>query len=300
MRPMSDNVTSGPAPCPRPDPGPTIALLRASNGSATFWLNVGNRSVASGGPAGFLEGDCGLPQPQCSDALSLGEGRGPTRSPASTQGTRLGVRVQKRARRLGQRAKPGSGLPRTERPDCLSSQIPPDCRTHPGGGRLGDWREFLPVASRFRSDRTQGKTPVAGLELISTFAGSHRWPSLSPDGRMVAFVSDAAGTPQVWVKNLGGGVPIQITFGDLPALRPRWSARGDRIIYSVRGGGIWSVAPLGGEPRRIVENGWNADLSPDGQRLVFERPGQILTANADGSEVVPLPGLQREVHPLLR
>ena len=88
------------------------------------------------------------------------------------------------------------------------------------------------LASRSHEDRTQGKTPVVGLELISTFAGSHRWPSVSPDGRMVAFVSDAAGTPQVWVKNLGGGVPIQITFGDLPALRPRWSARGDRIIYS--------------------------------------------------------------------
>ena len=153
------------------------------------------------------------------------------------------------------------------------------------------------VASRFRSDRGQGNAPVAGLELISTFAGSHRWPSLSPDGRLVAFVSDATGTPQVWVKNLGGGVPIQITFGDLPALRPRWSARGDRIIYSVRGGGIWSVAPLGGEPRRIVENGWNADLSPDGQRLAFERQGQILTANADGSEVIPLPGLQTKLTP---
>ena len=153
------------------------------------------------------------------------------------------------------------------------------------------------VASRFRPDRAQGNTPVAGLELISTFAGSHRWPSLSPDGRMVAFISDAAGTPQVWVKNLGGGVPIQITFGDLPAVRPRWSAHGDRIIYSVRGGGIWSVAPLGGEPRRIVENGWNAELSPDGQRLVFERSGQILIAKADGSEVVPLTGLPMRFMP---
>ena len=153
------------------------------------------------------------------------------------------------------------------------------------------------IASRSHTDRTQGKTPVAGLELISTFAGSHRWPSLSPDGRMVAFVSDAAGTPQVWVKNLGGGVPIQITFGDLPALRPRWSAHGDRIIYSMRGGGIWSVAPLGGEPRRILENGWNADLSPDGQRLVFERSEPVLTAKADGSEVEALPGLQRKFIP---
>jgi acyl-CoA synthetase (AMP-forming)/AMP-acid ligase II len=28
-----------------------------------------------------------------------------------------------------------------------------------------------------------------------------------------------------------GGTPIQITFGDLPAVRPRWSAQGDRIIW---------------------------------------------------------------------
>jgi len=153
------------------------------------------------------------------------------------------------------------------------------------------------VASRSRPDGAQGRTPVAGLELVSTFAGSHRWPSLSPDGRMMAFVSDANGTPQVWVKSLGSGIPIQITFGDLPAIRPRWSASGDRIIYSVRGGGIWSVAPLGGESRRIVEHGWNAELSPDGKRLVFERPEQILIANADGTNVVPMPGLERKSIP---
>ena len=105
VRPMSDNVTSGPASLPATRPGSYNALPRASNGSATLWLNVGNRTFASGRPAGFLEGDCGLPQPQCSDASSLGKGRGPTRSPSSAQGTRVGVRVQERARRLGQRAK---------------------------------------------------------------------------------------------------------------------------------------------------------------------------------------------------
>ena len=78
------------------------------------------------------------------------------------------------------------------------------------------------------------------------------------------------------------GDPIQITFGDLPAVRPRWSAQGDRIIYSRSGGGIWSVPPLGGEPRQIVKDGWNADVSPDGRRLVFERAGQIFIAGADG------------------
>ena len=142
-------------------------------------------------------------------------------------------------------------------------------------------------------------TSVANLELISTFEGSHRWPSFSPDGRTIAFVSDAGGTPQVWVKNLDGGDAIQLTSGELPASRPRWSPQGDRIIYSVRGSGIWSVTPLSGEPRRVVEDGWNGELSPDGRRLVFERAGQILVANADGSDVVPLSGLPRRLMPYM-
>ena len=136
---------------------------------------------------------------------------------------------------------------------------------------------------------------VTGLELISTFAGSHRWPSLSPDGSMVAFVSDAGGTPQVWIKNLANGDPIQITFGGLPAVRPRWSARGGQIIYSRRGGGIWSVPILGGEPRQIVAEGWNADVSPDGRRLVFERAGGIFVAGADGVDASQLPRPPRQL-----
>jgi len=143
----------------------------------------------------------------------------------------------------------------------------------------------------------QRSAHVATLELISSFAGSHRWPALSPDGRMLAFVSDAAGTPQVWVKNLSSGDPIQITFGDRPVVRPQWAARGDRIIFSIQGGGIWSVAPLGGGPRRIVEHGWNADLSPDGERLVFERRSQVWVAKADGTGITPLSDLPQAVMP---
>jgi Tol biopolymer transport system component len=138
---------------------------------------------------------------------------------------------------------------------------------------------------------TEPVAPIANLELISTFPGTHRWPSFSPDGRMVAFVSDAGGTPQVWVKNLASGDPVQVTFGELPTVRPQWSPQGDRIVYSIVGNGIWSVAPLGGEPRRIINEGWNGELSPDGRRLVFERRGQILLSRADGSDVVALSGL---------
>ena len=150
---------------------------------------------------------------------------------------------------------------------------------------------------RSHRDGAQRPAHVAAFELISSFAGSHRWPALSPHGRMLAFVSDAAGTPQVWVKNLSSGDPIQITFGDRPVVRPRWVAAGDRIIFSIQGGGIWSVAPLGGAPRRIVEQGWNADLSRDGERLVFERWGQVWVAKADGTGITALSELPKAVTP---
>ena len=153
------------------------------------------------------------------------------------------------------------------------------------------------VARGFRQERSGQDAYLASLELISTFSGSHRWPSLSPDGRRLAFVSDAGGTPQVWIKNLATGDPVQLTFGDVPASRPRWSPQGDRIVYSTVGNGIWSVPSLGGEPRQIIRDGRNADLSRDGRRLVFERAGEIFIAGADGSGTRVLPRRPRSLNP---
>jgi serine/threonine protein kinase len=123
--------------------------------------------------------------------------------------------------------------------------------------------------------------------LISTFPGSHRATSFSPDGSMIAFISEVGGASQVWIKNLAQGDPLQITSGDLPAHRPRWSPKTDQILFS-RGKGwaqdIWTVPPLGGTPRKIIERGRNPNWSWDGTRLVFEKDDQIWTAKADGTE----------------
>jgi Tol biopolymer transport system component len=145
------------------------------------------------------------------------------------------------------------------------------------------------VPRGFRPGQSRQDAHLARLELISTFSGSHRWPSLSPDGRRLALVSDAGGTPQVWIENLATGETAQLTFDDSPVSRPRWSAQGDWIVYSRVGHGIWSVPSLGGQPRQIISNGTNADLSRDGRRLVFERAGAVFTAGSDGSDVSELP-----------
>jgi serine/threonine protein kinase len=123
--------------------------------------------------------------------------------------------------------------------------------------------------------------------LISTFPGAHRESSFSPDGSMIAFVNQVGGPPQIWLKNLWEGEPLQITTGEQPAHRPRWSPRNDQIVFS-RGVGwqqsIWTVPPLGGRPRRIIEDGRNPSFSADGSQLVYEKGEEIWTAKPDGSE----------------
>jgi Tol biopolymer transport system component len=127
--------------------------------------------------------------------------------------------------------------------------------------------------------------PAAALrfQLVSTFPGSHRQATFSPDGRSIAFLmEDAGGTPQVWTKDLGGGDPVQRTQDARGAHRPRWSPKGDQIVYDVPGQGIWSVPPGRGTARRLLEDGFNPNISPDGEQLVYEEGAYLWTARADG------------------
>lgn len=134
---------------------------------------------------------------------------------------------------------------------------------------------------------------LRNVRLISTFPGTHREASFSPDGSMIAFISDTEGVPQVWVKNLEQGEPIPVTSGGAPASRPRWSPRNDQIVFARRGQGIWAVPPLGGPARQIVQQGRNPDLSADGARLVFEHAREIWIANSDGSDGRRVEGVAR-------
>jgi Tol biopolymer transport system component/DNA-binding winged helix-turn-helix (wHTH) protein len=144
--------------------------------------------------------------------------------------------------------------------------------------------------------QTESSTTVA-QHLISTFAGSYRAPTLSPDGTRVAFVNVASGSPsQVWITSITDGEPRQVTFDLDAADRPRWSPLGDQIVYtrishaasgSVQTS-IWAVAPDGGAPRKLIDHARNASWSRDGRSLVFERGSDIWTSDADG-------GTQRRV-----
>lgn len=130
------------------------------------------------------------------------------------------------------------------------------------------------------------------FRLISTFPGSHRSPSFSPDGSMIAFTSAVDGVSQVWVSTIAGGEPVRITDVEAHARRPRWSPRNDQIVFA-SGGDIWSVPPLGGAATRVIEAGRDPNFSPQGDRLVFVRGRDIWVARVDGGDERRLEGIER-------
>lgn len=132
--------------------------------------------------------------------------------------------------------------------------------------------------------------------LLSSSAGSHRQPTLSPDGTMIAFTSDDSGTNQIWIKNIAGGDARPLTQGAEIASWPAWSPRGDQILFqrpSLGGFSIWSIDPLGTrEPRMLVERGATPNFSPDGTTFVYQGPGrEIWIAKSDGSEAAKVDGV---------
>jgi dipeptidyl aminopeptidase/acylaminoacyl peptidase len=103
-------------------------------------------------------------------------------------------------------------------------------------------------------------------------------PSLSPDGRSMAYLSNESGSPQIWVRDLKADAPArQLTKLPDPVGGVLWSPKGDLIAYIVAPGGglnaqIWVMKPDGSAPRRLTPGGketnYLMDWSRDGARLM--------------------------------
>jgi Tol biopolymer transport system component/DNA-binding winged helix-turn-helix (wHTH) protein len=139
----------------------------------------------------------------------------------------------------------------------------------------------------------------ATLSIVTDYAGSHSQPSLSPDGSMIAYISDASGTPQVWVKNLQRGDPIQITDGPYPARSPTWSPRDDQILFDRAGPdgiSVYSVGTLGSpEATKIVDFGFAPRYSKRANAFVYATGRAIWIARNDGrdrEEILGVPSSQ--------
>ena len=141
------------------------------------------------------------------------------------------------------------------------------------------WRptgdERAPVWSR------DGRS-VVWTKVDSTPAGLK--PSISPDGRWVAYTSNESGRPEVYVRSFAPGTTFRVSTDG--AIASRWRANGREMFYVAPGGRLMAVdvAARGnslnvGAPRLLFQmpepRAAEFEVSRDGERFIlFGNAGQ--------------------------
>jgi serine/threonine protein kinase len=104
-----------------------------------------------------------------------------------------------------------------------------------------------------------------------TFNGVSFNPTISPDGKLLAYLSSAGGPqPDIWVQQIGGGRAIQITHEKEGASSPVFSPDGTQVAYASRSG-VYEVPALGGDARLITSDGISPLYAQNGSSIVFSR-----------------------------
>ena len=145
--------------------------------------------------------------------------------------------------------------------------------------------------------RSENPLADATFTLFTNWEGSEEGAEISPNGQLVAFLSDSAGEFDLWVSQVGTGIFHNLT-PDYPALAPSGSIV-RKLGFSSDNAQIWFnpgdgkppmiMAWTGGRPRPLLPAGTNTPAwSPDGRSLVYvdkaNRDDPIYLADPTGAE----------------
>ena len=148
------------------------------------------------------------------------------------------------------------------------------------GGRVSRWlggglAVLLLGGVGFWAGR-RGATPepqqAAGVRFmqVTDLPGVESTPSLSPDGKTVAFVSRLDGDADVFVQRVGGHNPINLTPDcEKDDTGPAFAPDGERIAFhsECEGGGVFVMGATGESRRKVADAGHDPAWSPDGRSL---------------------------------
>src|SRR6059058_513972 len=106
---------------------------------------------------------------------------------------------------------------------------------------------------------------------LTDLPGPEYFPSLSPDGKSLIYVSRASGNWDIYLQRVGGRNPTNLTKGSTADdTQPAFSPDGERIVFRSEreGGGIYLMGATGESARRLSDFGYNPVWSPDGERVL--------------------------------
>ena len=123
-----------------------------------------------------------------------------------------------------------------------------------------------------RGSESGGFPTNATFSQLTSQPGWELFPSLSPDGRSVVYVTEESGNRDVYLLRVGGGNPINLTEdSDADDTQPSFSPDGESIVFRSerQGGGLFVMGATGESVRRLTDHGFNPSWSPDGEEVVF-------------------------------
>ena len=116
--------------------------------------------------------------------------------------------------------------------------------------------------------------PQRELTRLTFDGGLQIGATWSPDGRFIAYSSDRGGKFDIWVRQVSGGDPVQITKSPGHNWQPDWSPDGKFIAYRSENGegGLFIIPALGGAgmERKIASFGYHPRWSPDSSQILFQ------------------------------
>lgn len=194
-------------------------------------------------------------------------------------------------------AKPG------EKPDAIPLHIESDVRnsgverrTLSGGGEQVDVsRDGSSCAFTLRGDIWI--MPASGGEgrRVTSGPANDQWPRFSPDGRKLAYFSNARGNNDIYVLDLASGKTTQATRHPADDFYHDWSADGRHLVFTSERSGnrdLWLLDLETEEATQLTHDQAaddDARFSRDGRFIAFDsgRDGgqAIYVMNADGSNV---------------
>ena len=134
---------------------------------------------------------------------------------------------------------------------------------------------------------------IAGaIRRLTDHPAEDHWPSWSPDGRHLAFMSDRDGNREIYVIGSDGSNPRNLTNHPAEDYSPAWSPDGRHIAFR-SSDGDWEIYVMdsdGSNLRRLTDHSasdWSPSWSPDSRHLAFmsDRDGdwEIYVIGSDGS-----------------